>query len=208
MTLIEKQKRLDELAKKTRELEFELAKVSNVVFGEGSANAEVLFLGEAPGAKEDETGRPFVGVSGQLLRRNIRNVGWKEEDVYITSVLKHRPPQNRDPFPAEIQLNKSLLDEQIQVIDPLLIVTLGRFSMGKFLPGVKVSQVHGKVYKVKTPSSLRFVAPIYHPAAALRSTAMKEAFEKDFAKLPKVLDWIKKNKKDVELQAEIKEFIL
>jgi uracil-DNA glycosylase family 4 len=125
-----------------------LAKHANLVPGEGSADAEVMFIGEAPGADEDRLRRPFVGRSGQLLRLNIRNVGWKEEDVFITNVVKHRPPGNRDPFPDEILQNKVFLDEQIETIDPLLIATLGRFSMAKFFADAKISQIHGKVFKV------------------------------------------------------------
>jgi uracil-DNA glycosylase family 4 len=209
MTPIEKQKKLDELAKRSAdELQFELSKHSKLVFGEGNPDAEIFFLGEAPGAQEDKLQRPFIGVSGQLLRRNIRSLGWKESDVYITSVLKHRPPANRDPTPDEIELNRPLLDEQIAVIDPLIVVTLGRFSMGKFLPNVKVSQVHGKIYKVKHGSTKRFVVPLYHPAAALRSTQMKEAFEKDFLRLPKILDWAKQKKADLQLETAVEEFVL
>jgi DNA polymerase len=209
MTAAEKQKKLDEIAQKMATgLTYELAKHANLVPGEGNPNAEVMFIGEAPGADEDRLKRPFVGRSGQLLRLNIRNVGWKESDVFITNVVKHRPPQNRDPFPDEIAQNRIFLNEQIETIAPLLIVTLGRYSMGKFLPDVKISQVHGKVYKVVMNKQVFFVAPLYHPAAALRSTAMKEQFEKDFARLPKILEWVKAHRKDAQLQADVAEFML
>lgn len=192
MTTEEKQKKLDELAKMAGLLDFELARTSRLVFGEGSPDAEVVFIGEAPGALEDETGQPFVGLSGKLLRKNIQAIGWSEEDVYITSVVKHHPPQNRDPFPSEIEINRQILDEQIVVIDPILIVTPGRFSMAKFLPNVKISQVHGRLFKVPFGGKTFFIFPSYHPAAALRSTKMKEAFEKDFKKLPEVLEEIRR----------------
>lgn len=205
----DKQKKLDEIAKRmSAEITYDLAKHANLVPGEGNADAEVMFIGEAPGADEDRLKRPFIGRSGQLLRLNIRNVGWKEEDVFITNVVKHRPPANRDPFPDEIAENKLFLDEQIDVIDPILIVTLGRFSMAKFFADTKISQIHGKVYKVTYKGKKRFVFPLYHPAAALRGTAMKEQFEKDFAKLPKILEWAKKKQSDLQLQSEVEEFLL
>ncbi|MEO8581950.1 MAG: uracil-DNA glycosylase [Patescibacteria group bacterium] len=209
MTPSDKQKKLDEIAKQMEvEIQYELAKHANLVPGEGSANAEVMFIGEAPGADEDHLKRPFVGRSGQLLRLNIRSIGWKEADVYITNVVKHRPPANRDPFPDEILQNKVFLDQQIETIDPLLIVTLGRFSMGKFFADTKISQIHGKVFKINFQRKKRFVFPLYHPAAALRSTAMKEQFELDFKKLPKILEWVRKQKPDLELQATVEEFLL
>lgn len=209
MTKPEKQQKLDEIAKKMEEgLSYELAKHANLVPGEGNANAQVMFIGEAPGADEDRLKRPFVGRSGQLLRASIRKVGWKEEDVYITNVVKHRPPNNRDPFPDEILQNKPFLDEQILTIDPLLIVTLGRFSMGKFFENAKISQIHGKVYKVTHLDIKRFIVPLYHPAAALRSTAMKEQFEKDFSRLPKILEWAQSKKNDLQLEQDVEDFLL
>lgn len=212
MTKIAKQKKLDELAeamceKLKAEPTYELARTAKrCVPGEGNADADIFFIGEAPGRDEDETGRPFVGRSGQLLRKNIRRIGLKEEDVFIGNVVKHRPPDNRDPFPSEIELCKPFLDEQIDIIEPKVIVTVGRFSMGKFFPTSKISQIHGRVFKVEWEGQKYFVFPMYHPAAALRGTAMMQAFERDFDKLPKVLEWIKqggKTKTD-----EIKEALL
>lgn len=206
---MDKQQKLDEIASSLETgLQYELAKYANLVPGEGNADAEVMFIGEAPGADEDRLKRPFVGRSGQLLRANIRKIHWEESDVYITNVVKHRPPGNRDPFPDEILQNKPFLDEQILTIDPLMIVTLGRFSMGKFFADAKISQIHGKVYKVTHLGKKRFIVPLYHPAAALRSEAMKQQFEKDFANLPKILDWARKQKETLGLEQNVEEFLL
>lgn len=192
MTKEDKRKALEALSQRMKkELIYDLAKTAtNIVPGEGNPDADVFFIGEAPGRDEDLSGRPFVGRSGQLLRANIRRIGWKEEDVFIGNVVKHRPPDNRDPFPDEIALNAPFLDEQIRIIDPKLIVTVGRFSMGKFFPNQKISGIHGRVFKIRWNDRTYFVFPLYHPAAALRSAAMKNAFERDFDKLPKVLEWI------------------
>ncbi|MBP9700101.1 uracil-DNA glycosylase [Candidatus Woesebacteria bacterium] len=181
------------------ELVYDLAKsAQKCVPGEGNPDAEILFIGEAPGRDEDVSGRPFVGRSGQLLRANIRRIGYTEEDVFIANVVKHRPPENRDPTPEEIEACRPYLDQQISIIHPKLIVTVGRFSMGKFFPDTKISQIHGRVFKITWNNETYFVYPLYHPAAALRSTAMRQAFEHDFDKLPKILDWIKAGAKSKE----------
>lgn len=192
MTLTEKKLALENLAKKMEvELQYDLAKsATKCVPGEGNPDAELLFIGEAPGKDEDVSGRPFVGRSGQLLRTNIRRVGFLETDVFIANVVKHRPPENRDPTPEEIEACRPYLDSQISIIHPKLIVTVGRFSMGKFFPDTKISQIHGRVFKINWNNDTYFVYPLYHPAAALRSTAMRQAFEHDFDKLPKILAWI------------------
>jgi len=205
MTLQEKTQALDNLAKKMEaELTYDLAKsATKCVPGEGNPDAEILFIGEAPGRDEDVSGRPFVGRSGQLLRANIRRVGYAEADVFIANVVKHRPPENRDPTPEEIEACRPYLDQQISIIHPKLIVTVGRFSMGKFFPDTKISQIHGRVFKITWNNTTYFVYPLYHPAAALRSTAMRQAFEHDFDKLPKILEWIKAGAKSKE--DEIKE---
>ncbi len=205
MTPTEKKLALEKLATTmASELQYDLAKsATKCVPGEGNPDAELLFIGEAPGKDEDLSGRPFVGRSGQLLRTNIRRVGFLEADVFIANVVKHRPPENRDPTPEEIEACRPFLDSQISIINPKLIVTVGRFSMGKFFPDTKISQIHGRVFKVTWNNSNNFVYPLYHPAAALRSTAMRQAFERDFDKLPKILEWIKSGAKSKE--EEIKE---
>lgn len=156
---------------------------SNLVFGEGNVDCLVMFIGEAPGVNEDRLRRPFVGRGGQLLDDMIRGLGWKREDVYITNIVKRRPPENRDPLPAEIEAYKPYLTRQIEIIDPKLIVTLGRFSMNYFLPGAKITRDHGRPLNVDG----RTIFPVYHPAAALRSTQMMEVLRGDFKKIPSVL---------------------
>jgi len=165
---------------------------ANLVFGEGNPESEVVFIGEAPGFNEDQQKRPFVGRAGQLLRQCIRDIRWKEVDVYITNIVKRRPPENRDPMPDEIDAYKPYLTRQLEIIKPKIIVALGRFSMNYFLPEAKISRDHGKVFRfdgsTKLTTSGFLLYPIYHPAAALRSTQMKEEFEKNFKKLPKILE--------------------
>lgn len=156
---------------------------SNLVFGEGNPDCQVIFIGEAPGLVEDEQKRPFVGRSGQLLRKSIRELEWKEEDVYITNIVKRRPPENRDPLPEEIEKYKPYLTRQIKIINPEVIVPLGRFAMNYFLPNAKITRDQGKLFKAGN----WFVAPMFHPAAALRAPAMMQEFQKNFKKLPAML---------------------
>lgn len=156
---------------------------SNLVFGEGSADCEVMFIGEAPGFHENEQKRPFVGRGGQLLNRNVEALGWRREDVYITNIVKRRPPDNRDPLPEEIEAYAPYLSRQISIVAPLIIATLGRFSMNYFLPSAKITKDQGKVFR----RGGRFIMPMFHPAAALRSTEVLEAFQKTFITLPKVV---------------------
>ena len=156
---------------------------SNLVFGEGNSDCEVMFIGEAPGFHEDRLKRPFVGRGGQLLDDCIKGIGWKREDVYITNIVKRRPPENRDPSPEEIDAYKPYLTRQIEIINPKVIVCLGRFSMNYFLPEAKISRDHGRVFKIDG----RIIFPVYHPAAALRSTEMHNTLREDFKKIPKVV---------------------
>ncbi len=162
---------------------------TNLVFGEGNPDCQVLFIGEAPGALEDELVRPFVGRSGQLLRKNIRELGWREEDVYITNIVKRRPPDNRDPLPEEITIYKPYLTRQIEIINPKIIVPLGRFSMNYFLPEAKITRDQGHLFEATLVEKKKiwFVAPMFHPAAALRAPAMMEAFVNSFKNLPAMI---------------------
>lgn len=160
-----------------------LRATANLVFGEGDVDCKVMFIGEAPGVNEDRLRRPFVGRGGQLLDDMIRGIGWRREDVYITNIVKRRPPENRDPLPEEIEAYKPYLTRQIAVINPKLIVTLGRFSMNYFLPFAKITRDHGRPLLVDG----RTVFPVYHPAAALRSTQMMNTLRDDFKKIPDVL---------------------
>ena len=154
-----------------KRLEAEMADVAlpfreaNLVFGEGDINCEVMFIGEGPGYNEDRLKRPFVGRAGQLLDELIKGIGWKRENVYITNIVKRRPPENRDPLPDEIEAYKPYLTRQIEIIDPKVIVALGRFAMNYFMPDAKITRDHGRLFRVGE----RLMFPIYHPAAALRS---------------------------------------
>ncbi|HVM76713.1 MAG TPA: uracil-DNA glycosylase [Candidatus Paceibacterota bacterium] len=179
--------KLDELKKLEAEIEADTALPlygqANLVFGEGNIDCKVMFVGEAPGANEDRLKRPFVGRGGQLLDRMIEAIGWKRADVYISNIVKRRPPENRDPLPAEIEAYKPYLTRQIAIIDPPIVCTLGRFSMNYFLPDAKMTRDHGRVLNIDG----RLIYPVYHPAAALRSTEMMNVFREDLMKLPKVV---------------------
>lgn len=155
--------------------------------GEGNPDAEIMFVGEGPGQKEDELGRPFVGAAGRLLEELLRHIGLTRNDVYIANVVKHRPPGNRDPLPDELEACWPYLQEQIGVIRPKIIVTLGRHSLARFLPGKVISQAHGAPLRV----SGMVYFPMYHPAAALYSGNLRPVLFADVAKLPKVLQLIK-----------------
>lgn len=165
---------------------------SQVVPGEGSAEAEIMFIGEGPGRDEDVQGRPFVGAAGKFLNEMLANINLRRENVYIANVVKCRPPQNRDPLPEEIETCWSWLLEQIRTIQPKLIVTLGRHSMGRFLPGMKISEIHGKAMRREMPEIGKQVfCTLYHPAAALYNGSMRDVLINDFKKIPKILEKIK-----------------
>lgn len=161
---------------------------TQLVFGEGSPDTKVYFLGEAPGYFEDKHGRPFVGLAGQLLDKLLTGIGLSRDKVYISNVVRFRPPGNRDPQPEEIAAFAPYVDQEIRIIDPKIIVTLGRFSMGKFLPDVKISQVHGKAFNVDLNSRKILILPMYHPAAALRSTEILSRLKEDFKLIKKALE--------------------
>ena len=156
---------------------------TRAVPGEGNPHAKILFIGEGPGLHEDKQGRPFVGPSGQLLQELLKSINLKREDVFITNVVKCRPPDNRDPLPAEIAACNDYLDRQIAAIQPLVIVTLGRHSMAKFFSGEKISAIHGRPRKMNGYICI----PMFHPAAALRTESYKIALREDFKKIPLVL---------------------
>lgn len=181
------------------------ATCSQVVPGEGSFEAEVLFIGEGPGKKEDELGRPFVGAAGKFLDEMLESIKMKREDVYIANVVKCRPPENRDPLPEEAENCWPWLLEQIKTIQPKLIVTLGRHSMERFFPTQKISQIHGQAMR-KDFSGIgkQVFYALYHPAAALYNGSMRSVLLADFKKIPKVLEVIRKeelNKNDKWLKA-------
>lgn len=165
---------------------------SRVVPGTGSAEAEIMFIGEAPGKKEDELGVPFVGAAGKFLDEMLASIRLKREDVYIANVCKCRPPENRDPMPEEIAICWPWLLEQIKIIQPKLIVTLGRHSMERFITGQKISRIHGTLV-IKTVPGIgkQNFYTLYHPAAALYNGSMRETLLNDFLKIPKVLEKMK-----------------
>jgi uracil-DNA glycosylase family 4 len=148
--------------------------------GDGPATVEIMFIGEGPGFHENEQGHPFVGASGKFLDQLLAQAGVTRTDVFVCNVVKCRPPENRDPLPDEIAACDAHLEAQIRIINPSIIVTLGRISMNKFIPGAKITAVHGQMRKVGD----RFVIPMFHPAAALHQAALKPAILADFAKLP------------------------
>lgn len=167
---------------------------SQVVPGEGDPKADILFIGEAPGAEEDKQGRPFVGASGKFLSQMLETINLKREDVFIANVLKCRPPANRDPLPEEAAACWPWLLEQIKTIKPKLIVPLGRHAMERFLPNQKISQIHGTAVRREIPEIGKQVFYVlYHPAAALYQGSLRDVLLSDFKKIPKVLKAIEKS---------------
>ena len=156
---------------------------TKAVPGEGNPHAQVMFIGEGPGFHEDKQGRPFVGPAGQFLEELLASINLKRADVFITNVVKCRPPGNRDPLPAEIDACNGYLDRQIAAINPQVIVTLGRFSMAKFFGGEKISAIHGRARKIDG----RICIAMYHPAAGLHQQSLKESIRSDFKKIPLVI---------------------
>lgn len=162
-----------------------------VVPGAGSADAKIMFIGEAPGQKEDELGIPFVGAAGKFLDEMLSTINLKRGDIYIANVVKCRPPGNRDPLPDEVAICWTWLLDQIRIIQPKLIVTLGRHSMGRFLPNAKISEMHGQAMRREIDHLGKQVFYIlYHPAAALYNGSMRDILIKDFKRIPKVLEKI------------------
>ena len=162
---------------------------TRAVPGEGNPDTEVVFVGEGPGFNEDRQGRPFVGRAGDLLVRLLASIGWRREDVFITNIVKCRPPDNRDPEPDEIAACAPYLQRQLEILDPALVVTLGRHSMGRFMPGARISQAHGTVRRADpaTGAADATVYALYHPAAALRSKEVERISSEDVAGIPSAL---------------------
>ena len=181
-----KQQQLDDLKAKieaanvTPELK---AQATQLVFGDGNASAEIVFIGEAPGKNEDQQGIPFVGAAGKFLNEMLEMIGLERKDIYITNIVKYRPPNNRDPEPDEKAAFLPFLQEQLSIIEPKLIVTLGRHSMDVLLPGLKISQVHGEPKRYNG----RVYLPLFHPAAALYNGGLRQTLIDDFALIPAIL---------------------
>jgi uracil-DNA glycosylase family 4 len=176
---------LSELAKEIAVCELCILSQSRkkAVPGEGPEDADIMFIGEAPGFHEDRQGRPFVGAAGQFLDELLESIGLKREDVFIANVIKCRPPANRDPLVGEIKACWPYLERQIELIKPKIIVTLGRYSMERFFPGQKISRIHGRPRKMEGI----IYYPIYHPAAALHQPRYRADVEADFQKIPQLL---------------------
>lgn len=153
---------------------------TQLVMGEGSLDAKIMFIGEAPGKREDELGRPFVGASGKFLDEMLASIGLKRGDAYITNIVKYRPPNNRDPLPEEKAEFAPYLLKQIQIIKPEVIVTLGRHALSFFKADLSISKVHGRVFKLKTATHDLHLVPLYHPAAALYNGSMRQQLMDDF----------------------------
>ena len=157
---------------------------TNAVPGEGASDAEVMFIGEGPGVQEDRQGRPFVGPAGHFLEELLALIGLSRSQVYIANMVKCRPPQNRDPLPTEIGACSKYLNRQIELLDPKLIVTLGRFSLARFFPGESISRARGRVRE----KDGRRIYPIMHPAAALYRQEMRSSIVEDFQRIPEILE--------------------
>jgi DNA polymerase len=159
------------------------ATATQLVFGDGNPDADIVFIGEAPGKNEDLKGLPFVGAAGKFLDEMLASIGLERKDIYITNIVKYRPPNNRDPLPEEKASFLPFLRSQLEAIAPKLVVTLGRHSMDSLLPGLQISKVHGQPKRYKGQVYL----PMFHPAAALYNGAMRQTLIDDFARIPKVL---------------------
>ncbi len=166
------------------------SQATQLVFGVGDPNADIVFVGEAPGKKEDIAGEPFVGASGQFLNDMLQSIHLSRNQIYITNIVKYRPPNNRDPLPREKEEFLPYLERQLNVINPLIVVTLGRHSTNVFLPGEQISKVHGKT-QLKDG---RVFLPLYHPAAALYNGSLRKTLEQDFKNINKTLTLLREGK--------------
>lgn len=196
-----KQKQLDDIQQRivddkvTPEL---AAGATQLVFGAGNPDADIVFIGEAPGKNEDLKGEPFVGAAGKFLNEMLEMIGLKREDIYVTNIVKYRPPNNRDPQPEEKKAFLPYLQSQLEAIQPKVLVTLGRHSMNCFLPDLQISKVHGQPKRVKLHLKEDkqdvfevVILPLFHPAAALYNGAMRQTLIDDFALLPAIIEKIK-----------------
>jgi len=187
--MLDKQQKLEEIAKKVVVCQkcalYETA--NRVAPGEGNPEAEIMFIGEAPGFFEDKRGRPFIGQAGRLLDSLLQLIKVRREDFWIGNLIKHRPPCNRDPSPGEIEACSSWIDKQIEIISPKVVIALGRFSMAKFISGEKISNVYGKKFMVEFGGRKMIIIPMYHPVAGLRNVGIPEALKSDFSKLGQLI---------------------
>lgn len=163
------------------------ATATNLVMGDGNIDADIVFIGEAPGKNEDEQGLPFVGAAGKFLNEMLSQAGMARSDVYITNIVKYRPPNNRDPLPDEKKAFWPYLLKQLQIIEPKVVITLGRHSMEYFLPGMLISQIHGQPKRIQFGDHKLVVVPLYHPAAALYNGSMRQTLIDDFLSVPEII---------------------
>jgi DNA polymerase len=201
---MDKIKRLKEIAKQISRCQkcplYQTA--TKPVPGDGNPDAEIMFIGEAPGYWEDQRGIPFCGAAGHLLDRLLTQINLARKDVFICNILKHRPPNNRDPLPEEIKACTPFLKEQILSIEPRIIITLGRFAMNYFIPGVYISRVHGEPRKITWEGLNLIIIPMFHPAAALRNGQVMSQIREDFLKIPRIIKQIKEEKSSPEPESE------
>jgi uracil-DNA glycosylase family 4 len=177
------------------------AQATQLVFADGNADSEIVFIGEAPGKTEDLQGKPFVGAAGRFLDEMLEMIGLARSDIYITNIVKYRPPDNRDPSPDEKKAFLPYLQSQLEVIQPKIVVTLGRHATNCFLPDLQISQAHGQPKRVKLSLKERkgdvlevVILPLFHPAAALYNSGMRQTLIDDFARIPTIIQKIKVNK--------------
>ncbi len=183
-------------------------KAADIVLGQGNLDAEVMFIGEAPGENEAIQRIPFVGRAGQLLNRTLTEYKMKREDTYVSNIVKARPPGNRDPEPDEIAAYLPFLLEEIAIVQPKLFVSLGRFSLNFFLPDAKISAVHGVLQRFWWQDQITYLLPQYHPAAALRGTNVLNAFRADIAKIPKALAYARTHQSHDQEVRKVKNALL
>lgn len=188
---MKKQKELDQIKADILDKNIcpELAEgATNLVMGDGNIDADIVFIGEAPGKNEDEQGLPFVGAAGKFLNEMLAEAGMSRSDVYITNIVKYRPPNNRDPLPEEKKAFWPYLLRQLQIIEPKVVITLGRHSMEYFLPDMKISRIHGQPKRIAFGDKKLVIIPLYHPAAALYNGGMRQTLIDDFLHVPKVIE--------------------
>lgn len=189
MNNLDKQSKMDELVKQILADNAcpDLANgATQLVVGAGSLDSDIMFVGEAPGAKEDQQGTPFIGAAGKFLSEMLDSINLSRDDVYITNIVKYRPPNNRDPLPEEKATFLPYLEQEVAIIKPKIIATLGRHSMNSFMPKLKISDVHGQ----QQQHNGQLYLPLYHPAAALYNGSLRKQLLDDFAQIPKILEQI------------------
>lgn len=186
-----KQSELDQMAAEIKEKNIcpELAaQATNLVMGDGNVDADIVLIGEAPGKNEDLQGLPFVGAAGKFLNEMLAAAGMERKDVYITNIVKYRPPNNRDPLSEEKAAFLPYLLKQIEVIQPKVVITLGRHSMEYFLPGMKIGEIHGQPKHIEFGDQKMVIMPLFHPAAALYNGSLRQTLIDDFLRVPKVIE--------------------